>query len=124
MKTINVSKVRATAVHKVAVPYVVTDDETGENETVDVEIRYRGLTLGETQQFGDVDELEGEERTREIARQLAAVVVDIPTLRGDDGEAVTFDEDFFVTLDVILVHAISAAIAEARTPKDPTKTSS
>jgi hypothetical protein len=121
MQTINVNKVKATT-RRTATTTITVSGDDGQPQEVELSIFYRGLSLDDTGQFKDLDEIENEaERNEEIKRQLAFMVEEIPNFVGDDGQPAVTDFAFFTELDVTYLNAVSAAIREQRSV--PTKPS-
>jgi hypothetical protein len=118
--SINVKRVRANAQHRVKTTIVLPNDQ-GVAEQVEIDITFRGLTLAESSQFKDLSELEGEAHTAELIAQLAFVVIEIAQFVDDEDKPVACDAAFFADLDVVILQAISQAIAGAR--EVPTKPS-
>src|SRR4051812_42317309 len=114
MQTINVKRVQAKR-RRTATALINDIADDGQVLPVELTIHYRGLSLGESDSFKDLEEIEGEEaRTAEIVRQLGFMVEEIPNFVDDDGKPVEIDEQFFRELDVVYLNAISAAIRAQR----------
>jgi hypothetical protein len=114
MQKINASRVKAATRRRATTTILVAGDD-GEPQEIELEIYYRGLSLDDTDQFKDVEGIEGEaERNEEIKRQLAFMVEEIPQFVDDDERPAVTDFAFFHELDVTYLNAISAAIRKQR----------
>ncbi|MCA1567239.1 MAG: hypothetical protein LC803_16625 [Acidobacteria bacterium] len=92
--------------------------ENGDKETVEADVFYRGLSLDETEEFPDLEGLEGKERAAAVAKQLAFLVLSIPLFGVGVGDefSVKPDEKYFGGMDTTHVDAISKAIEESTSP--------
>lgn len=117
---IHVARVKATARHRTKATIHVPNDE-GVVEPREINIFYRGLSMNDSEEFPEVEGLEGEARNEAVRKQLAFFVLEIPEFTGDDDAPVKIDEGFLKELDIEHVSAISKAIQEARAvPTSPT----
>lgn len=112
-KKINVARLGADARHTVTVKLTL-EDEVGNVEVTDARVVYRGLSLRTGAELES--QLEGLEERPALIKALSGVVILLPDFAGEDGEAVAPTEEFWDTLDTVVLHAINTAIQEHRNP--------
>lgn len=117
-KKISVARLGAEARHTVTVKLSL-EDEVGNVEEMDARVVYRGLSLKAGAELDAT--LEGLDERAALIRALAGVVISLPDFAGEDGEPVAPTEEFWDTLDTVVLYAINTAITEHRNP--PTKRS-
>ncbi|HEY0101370.1 MAG TPA: hypothetical protein VGB76_20770 [Pyrinomonadaceae bacterium] len=107
----------ASAPHKATAKLTIFNQQ-GEKETVETDVFYRGVSLDETEEFPDLEGLEGKARAAAIAKQLAFLVLSIPIFGVGVGAEfpVKPDEKYFGSMDTAHVDAISTAIEESTSP--------
>jgi hypothetical protein len=117
-KKIGVARISSEARHTVTVKLTL-EDEAGNVEQVDARVVYRGMSLRASAALRE--RLEEMDPRVQLVKGLAATVIALPDFVGGEGEAVEPSEEFFDTLDSVVLNKISDAIAEDRVP--PTRRS-
>jgi hypothetical protein len=112
-RKISVARLGAEARHTTTVTLTL-EDEVGNVETVEARIVYRGLSLKTGAELEA--QLENLDERASLIKALSGVVISLPDFAGDDGEPVAPTEDFWDTLDTVVLHAINTAIREHRNP--------
>lgn len=112
-RKISVARLGAEARHTVTVKLTL-EDEVGNVEEFDARVVYRGLSLRTGAELES--QLEGLDERPALIKALSGVVISLPDFAGEDGEPVAPTEEFWYTLDTVVLHAINTAIREHRNP--------
>lgn len=117
-KKIHIARLTGEARHTTRVKLTL-EDEAGNVEEVEARIVYRGLSLKTSAELEG--QLEGLDERASLIKALSGVVISLPDFAADEGAPIQPTEEFWDTLDTVVLNAIYAAIEEHRNP--PTKRS-
>lgn len=117
-KKISVARLTGEARHTTTVKLTL-EDEVGNVEEFEARVVYRGLSLKTGAELEA--QLEDLDERASLIKALSGVVISLPDFAGDDGQPPAPTEDFWDTLDTVVLYAVNTAIQEHRNP--PTKRS-
>lgn len=112
-KKISVTRLTSEARHTVKVPLTL-EDEAGNVEEVEARVVYRGLSLRSSVQLDE--QLQGLDERASLLKALSSVVISLPDFAGEEGATVEPTEEFWDTLDTVVLNAVYKAIEDDRDP--------